>query len=700
MARYQHTTGFTRGEVDESLYDRVDVDFYRAASKHMENWFPDLAGSIKRRPPILQYHPHLDDLEHEDQLLKSFSFMGYDILIRFAYYKDNGTPKLRILTYLVDQEHGGDITVKDNKEIEIEEPDISLSRKINLTSVGPSAFITSHLFPPYRVFYDLSSGDVGIEEIQWYQELVGSVTKQRFEEYERIGEDITYQVGDMGRHDNSLWRCDRPHYASEGFDSDNWANVSDIGESRQILYGEDTLFNTQLEDGDTLLIRGEEYEIDEVLTFAHVKLTSNVGGESFSGVRIAKKIDNPFGDDYPALCTFHRGRLFLFSTRSNPVKMWASKPGDPFIILPGSTHDDAPIEYELLAEGADEFKWVATGEDIYLGGSRAEYIVVAPGESPLTPTNFTFTKIADLGGDSTPPVTSDASIMFLSRSRTQLFAVAYDFQRAGFTSNDVSLLAPHLIKKKVRELAFRPSTRMDRAPRIILILDDGTVRTVAISEEQNVIAWSRISFTDEVEILSVAATASDFYFLVRDKDDNRTYIAILGKDEEPYFTMDLQRTYTLDSEQKTSVSYIHDSRTVAVVSKQRGFLGFKTLSGSTLDLSDEEEGIENTDVVVGISYVSRLELLPTIFEAHGGAMLNRKRRMIRALVSVRDAYQLYVNDEPLFGILAERLGRELAPQTGVFEKRMLGWYTQDKVTIESASIYRATILSVTREVNA
>src|SRR6056297_1263317 len=50
MTVFSHTTGFTRGEVESSLFDRFDVDFYNAASKLVDNWFPDVTGALERRP--------------------------------------------------------------------------------------------------------------------------------------------------------------------------------------------------------------------------------------------------------------------------------------------------------------------------------------------------------------------------------------------------------------------------------------------------------------------------------------------------------------------------------------------------------------------------------------------------------------------------------------------------------------------------
>lgn len=52
MTVFDHTTGFTRGEVEASVYDRFDVEFFRSASKRVDNWFPDVTGALERRPPF------------------------------------------------------------------------------------------------------------------------------------------------------------------------------------------------------------------------------------------------------------------------------------------------------------------------------------------------------------------------------------------------------------------------------------------------------------------------------------------------------------------------------------------------------------------------------------------------------------------------------------------------------------------------
>lgn len=645
MAYFQHTTGFTRGEISENLYDRADVDFYQSASKYMENWFPDIAGGVQRRPGLKPLIEIENDNDYYDQHLVSFAFRTLDILVWFGVYQDDGDDKLTIRLYKLQADDASTITKEHETTITLDlEPERSLSQEICVTSVGPALFVTSQLFPPQRVFVDLSDLSINIEEISWKEEIVGQVQTEQ---------------------------------------------------GSATIDGVDTIFEDQLSSGDEIEIDGEWYEIDSITNQEELTLK-----DSYSGLSVVtaanKSISNPFGGN-PRLCLFFKGRLFLFSSIDNPVTMWASKVGDPFTILSGNTEDDSPIEYELLSAQADEFIWVSAAQDIYLGGAKAEYRVSSLEGQPISPANFAFTQIASIGGAAIQPAISDAAIIFAPRGRTQIFAVQYDFQRAGFTSNDISLLAPHLLEPQVRDIVFRPATGEDVTPRLFILLDNFEMRTVALSQAENVIAWARFTVPESFSLVATEATAANLYTVVADSTHEQYWLCILRDPPDQYYVMDFEKTYTPDSEKEVTLDDYHLDRPIAVISEEQGFLGYYETETNPLDLS-EIEG-ELGDVYIGVPFISTIQMLPSIVQAQNGMTINRKSRLIRALVSVQGAYQLFVNNEPLFGSLPYRTGNELPVRDGVFERRLLGWTFRDELKIESASIYKAKLLSVTREVN-
>lgn len=677
MSIYSHTTGFTRGEVDASLYDRFDVDFFRAASEFMENWFPDVTGAVSRRPgfapvemngepfQLPRNSPQLPPgAEPSELYMRSFLFRGSNYLLVFRKEVEGGYQSVLLSCYRI---VGDTVTAEIENHFLAYYSDVAtaldftpddpppstaggglptdfshpLSRNIAYAQVGPAVFITSPLFPPYRVFVR-QDGTVGIEVVQWFEELLGTVEV----------------AGGAG----------------------SWT-------------GEDTLFQDQLEVGDSIRFSGQTFTVATIPSQTSLTTDESWTGVSLAGERVSTPT-NVFEFEWPRLVTFHRGRLFLFSSEENPVKMWASRANDPFVILAGSAYDDAPINIELFTEGAESFRWVATTDRLFLGGEQAEYTIVSEGDGPITPTTFSFYRVSSIGGASLPPFAADASIVFVNRGRTQVQSVTFDFSRSGFVGEDISLLSPHLLDAGVADIIYRPGTRNDRAPRIFVLTDDRKMRTCAFSERENVVAWSRVAVSDGYVFEAMAATPDDLFVALRVPNEDTVAVGRLDIQSDTFYTLDLEWLYQATAG-VVALDPIHQNTTVAVLDGPR-FVGFFDTTDE-LDIGDAGFGGALT---VGVAFNSRLDLLPVILpEQPQGGTLNRKHRLVRVLVSVQEAYQLVVNGEPLFGNVVTNLETGLPLRRGTFERRFLGWTERPQTVIESATIYRATLRSVTREVN-
>lgn len=665
MTLYQHKTTFGRGEVDAGLYDRFDVDFYNSAAERIDNWFPELTGGVFLRPGMSLFE------SSEGGEPSVFSAAGspsapnpsmhcavltvreVDYLVVFSQL----ATALNVVVLRMSREGPLEFTELASIGIPVvgDVPDTPISERVCTAVVGPSMFITSPGYAPFRVFIDQSTSPAtaGVETITFFEETLGTV------------------------------------------EVENGTNQWD---------GLDTLFTEQLTEGTVFRFRGEFYEVDNVVSNTSLTTIENYTGLSVAGERIEKEITDPFDGDGPRLCAFFKGRLHLFSTPSNPTKWWASKAQDPFVIVPGSPYDDAPINYELLTQDADTFLWVHSGDRLYLGGARGEYVISSPPDGPLTPTQFGFARTTTVGSVGVQPVFSDASLLFVNRTGTQVLTSTFDDARQGFVSNDVTLLASHLFEGRISSLAFRPPSATDKSPRMFALTRDGKLRACSFQQEQNVAAWSRVSTEGTLPLEAVTASSSRTYFIFSDTrpdgvgETRAYYVATLeGEPSGTYFSMDYSRTVTPDSGMGAGLPDFFEGRTVAVVSEERGFLGYFDVENNAVDLTDESEDLG--DITVGFSFNNELRLLPVVIDDNRGGSLNRKHRLIRVITSVRDTRQMFIRGEPLFGSVGTVLGQELEPQTGVYERRVLGWFERDFVSIQSASIYKARLLSVTREVS-
>jgi len=674
MSIYSHTTGFTRGEVEVGLFDRFDVDFFRAASERVDNWFPDVAGAISRRPGIVPLGDSSPTLVSQlpdfvvpgvdcgEFTLRSFVFRQQVFLLLFRRVCSPGYETVSLSAYRMD----GEVPVLQFEDLmlvyysdtsvyiftpEDEPPDsadgkvppeftANLAQNICTAQVGPAVFITSRLFPPYRVFVD-GNNEVQIERVQFFEELLGSVS------------------------------------VNNG--STTWT-------------GEGTLFQDQFANGDKFFFNGVEYTVAARASQTSMTTTTAYSGLTLAGERITR-VTGDLDTDWPRLCTFHKGRLFLFSTPTKPVGMWASRSGDPFTIVPGSTYDDAPIAVELLTEGAEEFVWVRAAEQLFLGGGQAEYIVDALSDRGLTPTSFSFYRVSSNGGAPLQPFNTDASTVFVNRGRNRLTSVRFDEARAGYVGADLSLLAPHLLVDGVRDFVYRPGTRNDRTARVFVQLDTKEVRTCTLAEEENVIAWSRVTLSNGYEVQALGTSPDDLFALVK-CPDGAYVLSILDVDNTSPFVLDMEWTYPATAGVVT-LSDIHKNTTVVVLDGSR-FVGFF----ETTDTLDIEDDTFTGDLTVGVPFSSTLRMLPVILaDTKDGGTLNRKHRLVRVLLAVEEAYELSLNEEPLFGTVATNLISGFPLRSGTYERRILGWDERPKTEVSATSIYRAKIRSITREVS-
>ena len=462
--------------------------------------------------------------------------------------------------------------------------------------------------------------------------------------------------------------------------------------------GQDSIFEDQLESGDKIHFDGQTYTVDAVVGQEEFTTEETYGGPSISGERITTDTDR--GPENPRLVEFFKSRLFFFSTSERPTTMWASRAGDPFTVVPLSDDDDAPIEYDLLSTGADEFLWSSAEQHIYLGTSTGEYVVQSIQDEPITPRNFAFTRISTVGGAQVPPISVDSNILFASRDRQTLFRAAFDFQRQGFVSDEVTLYAPHLFEDGVKQMVYRPASREDRVPRIFVITNNNDLRVCAYKEDQNVEAWARVTFAQSLKPLTLTAVSDKVFCLFEHTTEEGTELILgrLERDREGVFVVDFPREYGTSEGLDISLSSPHRYATVAVRSENWGFLGYYD-TDDRLDLTDEfSEEDDLGEITVGLPFQSRIDLLPVQINDERGGTLNRKKRLVRTMVSVKGAYQLFVNNEPLFGSTGRQYNAKLPRRDGVYEQRMLGFDERAGVTLEAGAVYRARVLSITREV--
>ena len=663
MGQFSTVQSFNQGEVAPEFYDRTDVDFYQGAVRRLDNWFPLPGGGVTTRPPLelvgavaanAGQVPHTSTLIAKEvnggilwvALFWEFSGSDYRVSCRFGLLERQGgvwvlasqsalTP---LGTFTADLTLFGTSVVAGAGLA-------NLSAEVTSTSVGPAVFLASRWFPPQR-FFITAAGVAQQEAVSFFEELLG---------------------------------------------------IADVTQGSPEVVGIGTLFTEQLTAGDTLVVGDETFTVSTITDDANLTLSGNIVGVSRAGLRMTTPVSAPFGGEFPRLVTFHKNRLCFFATETRPTAFWASKSNDPFTIVPGSIYDNAPIEVDLFSDGVDQFKWVVSLDQLYVGTSDGEYIIQVTAEGALTPTNFSFFRIGVTGGESVPPVTLDGAVIHVARASSQIISSQFDFSRQNFSSSDLSIFAPHLLTGAVQSMAYRPPRRGDPAGRFFMVLSDGAVRSFSLNTEQGIRAWGRITLaTPAPTPLAVATLPDAAFFLLR--AGTQVSVVALGELRDSIAELD----FRAEVSPTTVGGFIYDmppllqDRAVAAFSATEGFIGvFDT------DAQADLTGVSTTglgDLSFGVPYSALCELLPARGNDQRGGLLNRRRRIVRTRVSVQDTFQLQLNQLPLLGDVAPVVGGNVPSRTCVLEARHLGWSDSEDSSFGTDGVYRATVLSVTREI--
>ena len=673
MTTFVRTTGFTRGEVDESLYDREDVDFYSSAARRVLNWFPDRIGGVRRRSETqnlgtldaadgtieVDDEPSISYLSLVSTAEIVFEFRGRVTLVEFLLLQTDDSPdefELVCRAFPVEVQDGRvalgeryfSEVVPDSTGLSFE---TDLSRQVDYAQIGPALFVASLYFPPQRIFYNSAADDVSILPAEFRRQMIGD------------------------------WV---PNPSGNVFEAEPGEAVA----------------TSEVEPGDQVFFDNVGYTVSSVAN-EEIGVEGSLDGLIRRELSLSYPVglSEQFGGGNPRYVAASKGRLIFAATDDRPTGVWAGKPNEPFVMFGSQVFDDSPIDVDLLDAGLDEVRWMSGRDLLYIGGGQAEFAIGEP-DRPLTPGNFGARRVGSDGSRRVRPVQTGSEIYFVNEPGTQVMGVQFDFSTQGFISSDLSLLAPHLTAPRVRQIAFRPPTDYDRTPRMFLVKEDRQLCCLALDRDQDVVAWSSVQLPEGVEVHNVSA-GRELVFL-RCRFGGSVGLTVFSPDTSPLALLDLNTVVTPDENSVVEVAPCYGGLGVSVVSSVQGLLGeFDIDSGQTsLDLSEFGAPGELGTVMLGLRYRSEIEMLAGAYDLRNGTALSRRRRLVRVIASVRDTREITVQGQPLLGQTPYADDFVPPPRTGQFSRRLLGWTTDDATTISVEGVYPATLLSVVREYSA
>lgn len=207
--------------------------------------------------------------------------------------------------------------------------------------------------------------------------------------------------------------------------------------------------------------------------------------------------------------------------------------------------DDDAIEVTLAGREGNNIEFLVPRARLWVGTSGGEWTVGGSSSGTTTPENIKANHESSCGSSSARPEIVGFAALFIQRSGGKVRSMAYSFDNDTYTSSDLTLLATHVSGPGMTQLAYA------QEPDSILyaVRSDGVLAALTIEQDEQVLAWSRITTQGSVESIAAvhhSATCRDELWAVVRRETGgvqKRFIEFLEQD----FTGQAKDAFFVDS---------------------------------------------------------------------------------------------------------------------------------------------------------
>lgn len=428
---------------------------------------------------------------------------------------------------------------------------------------------------------------------------------------------------------------------------------------------------------------------------------------------------------YPRCGTFHDDRLFLAGATLFPQRLDGSKTGLYTNFSPsntaGTVADDNAVAFTLNSDDVNAIKWLHSDEKgLLCGTSRGEWQVRPSSlNEALTPTNIKGKPTTRYGSADVAPVAAGKAVLFVQRANRKLRELAYVFEFDGFKAPDIALLAEHITRPSLDEIAVQ-----EQPQQIVWgVRGDGVLLGLTYERDQGVVGWHRhelgghsdaagaaIPVVESVAVVpSPDATRDELYVVVKRyiNGATRRYIEYMSKlwesedDQEDAFHVDCGWTTVNSPTTNTITGLWHiEGQTVGAYIDGTRHTDITITNGKAVF---DRVG---TILTVGYFYNSDGQTMPIEGGAQDGSSQGKTKRISRIGFWLLDALGLKygMNANDLTEILVRQWGDNFGAMTplftGVVRERFEGDYDKlGQIYWRADGPFPATVLAVMPQVS-
>lgn len=625
VKKYQNN--FTTGVISPGVYARTDIQKYAAGCKELINAVVYAHGGVSNRPGTM----FVDEIPGLG-LLIPFVYSVTQTYVLCFYDTGSGNAKMRIY------KEGG-VIVSDGVVVEVTTPYLpSELKKIKFAQSADTMFLTHPAHRPYKLTRS-SHTSWTFEEISFYPSIAApanlKATASGFSDPSETYVETTcsYKVAAV----NSKEVESMPSSAVTVDTLSTWPSGAKVKLTWDAVEG---------------AIRYEVYK-DERGYYAWIgsadsnTFTDNcIEGDSSTG---PKENRDPFENpgDYPGAVGIYQQRLVFGRSDNEPQTVWCSETGcfDSMAVAQPLRADSA-ITATVDSKQMNEIRHFIPLRDMLMLTSGAEFKMSAGNNADaISPTSLRFDIQSYWGVSDVPPIVSGTSIVMVQNSGKVVRDLHYTLTEDGYSGDEVSILAEHLLDSPIVDWAYQQSPFST----IWICLESGRLLTFTYMREQEVWAWSEHeSSGGKFRSVSVIREGAEdnVYFLVQrgshyfvEYQIRRNY----GDDLKKAFYVDCGLAYDDESDPISHVTGLDHLAGETVVALADGSVvkDLVVAPDGSVDLPDPA-GV----IAIGLPYEMYVETLDPEIRGENGTTVGEKKNVVRTVVFLRETRGLEIGPSP------------------------------------------------------
>ena len=331
------------------------------------------------------------------------------------------------------------------------------------------------------------------------------------------------------------------------------------------------------------------------------------------------------------------------------------------------TTSDCALYFELASTENDAIKFMCANKVLAIGTESSIWSV----DSSLTALNIQATMQGRYGSDELQGMSVAQAVVYFAQGKKGIREFYYDSEIEGFRTNNIAVLAEHLLQES-------PIVDFDYLSnpysRILCTREDGAIVSLLYDKTNGVMGWNRITRTAG-KITSVAVTRGEDendYIFMTVFDNEKYYVEMIDPNEKVY--LDSWQLYTDDMFVKHSDSAVLWNKTTDKTCE------YVNMPKDFINSGDE--------VYIGYKIKSYIKSMPVI-----AGDPTSKKRITNLIVRFLDSYMptLTVTDLPAekFNTVTE------LPYSGMVKITYPGQSDRDVYfTFETDDVKEVNILSV------